>query len=95
MEKEMYGNQRRVMEEAGLGHWVLGARASVKILEELAISPGRYCEDEAQRADSVRVLEAKYKEQGVNKPQRRLLLAKERTDKQQEKEGDTYVPGGF
>ena len=78
-----------------MAHFNIVCQTSVKVLEELAISPGRYCEDEAQRADSVRVLEAKYKEQGVNKPQRRLLLAKERTDKQQEKESDTYVPGGF
>ena len=40
---------------------------------------------------------ANYKEQGVNKSQWRLLRGKrkKKTDKQQEKEGDIYVVGGF
>ena len=69
----------------------------MKILEEIGISPGHYCKDEAQQADSVQVLKANYKEQGVNKSQWRLLRdkRKEKTDKQQEKEGDIYVAGGF
>ena len=53
--------------------------------------------DEAQRADSVQVLRANYEKQGVNKSQWRLLHGKrkKKTDKQQEKEGDIYVVGGF
>ena len=54
--------------------------------------------DEAQRADSVQVLRANYKKQGVNKSQWRLFQIgkrKKKTDKQQEKEGDIYVVGGF
>ena len=53
--------------------------------------------DEAQQADSVQVLRANYKKQGVNKSQWRLLHGKrkKKTDKQQEKEGDIYVVGGF
>ena len=48
----------------------------MKILEEIGISPGHYCKDEAQQADSVQVLKANYKEQGVNKSQWRLLRGK-------------------
>ena len=47
----------------------------MKILEEIGISPGHYCKDEAQQADSVQVLK-NYKEQGVNKSQWRLLRDK-------------------
>ena len=53
-------------------HFNIGCQASIKLLEELRISPGNYCTGEAQRADSVRVLKANYKEQGVNKFQQRL-----------------------
>ena len=45
-------------------------------IEEIGISPGHYCKDEAQQADSVQVLKANYKEQGVNKSQWRLLRGK-------------------
>ena len=53
--------------------------------------------DEAQQADSVQVLRANYKKQGVNKSQWRLFHGKrkKKTDKQKEKEGDIYVVGGF
>ena len=78
-------------------HFNIGCHTSVMILEELGISSGLYCLNESQRADSVRVSKANYKEQEVNKSWRRLLRGKrkKKTDKQQEKEGDTYVPGGF
>ena len=59
-----------------VAHFNIGCQASVKILEELEISPGNYCTDGAQLADSVRVLKANYKQQGVNKSQRRLLRGK-------------------
>ena len=53
--------------------------------------------DEAQQADSVQVLRANYKKQGVNKSQWRLFHGKrkKKTGKQQEKEGDIYAVGGF
>ena len=57
-------------------HFNIGCQASVKILEEIGISPGHFCKDEAQQADSVQVLKANYKEQGVNKSQWRLLRDK-------------------
>ena len=45
-----------------VAHFNIECQASVKILKELGISPSHYCKDEAQRADSVQVLNANYKE---------------------------------
>ena len=52
-----------------VAHFNFGCQDSVKILEELGSTPRHYCEDEAERADSVRVLKANYKKDGVNKSQ--------------------------
>ena len=78
-----------------VAHCNIRYQASVKVLEELGISLCHYCKDEAQQADSVWVLKASCKEWEVNKSQQRLLPCKKKIDKQQEKEGDTYVPGGL
>ena len=74
-------------------HFNIGCQASVKILEEIGISPGHYCKDEAQQADSVQVLKAN----SSTSLSGDCSVTKERkkTDKQQEKEGDIYVAGGF
>lgn len=56
-----------------VAHFNIGCQASVMILGKLGISPGLYCLNESQRADSVRVFRANYKEQEVNKSRRRLL----------------------
>jgi len=53
-----------------VAHFNIGCQATVKILEELGLSPGQYCLTESQKADSVRVFNANYKEQEVNKCQR-------------------------
>ena len=45
-----------------VAHFNIEFQASVNILRELGISPSHYCKDEAQRADSVQVLNANYKE---------------------------------
>ena len=59
-------------------HFNIGCQASVKILEEIGISPGHYCKDEAPQADSVQVLKPTTKSKESTSLSGDCSVAKER-----------------
>ncbi|RMX41194.1 hypothetical protein pdam_00022389, partial [Pocillopora damicornis] len=72
-----------------VAHFNIGCQASVKIFEELGISPGHYCK--------MRLNELINQLQRTRNQQVSVeitLRQKKRTDKH-EKEGDTYLPSGL
>ena len=80
-----------------VAHFNMGATATIKVLEQLHITPGKYCEEECRERDIRRVKSANLKEDEKSKKRRKVLRGKKKhqNDKHQEKEGDTYLPGGF
>ena len=75
----------------------IGCQASLNILKEAGIEPGKFCTKEMRCTDLVRVQKANYKAKEEIKVRRKIIRAarKHRSDKAEEKEGVTYAPGSF
>ena len=77
----------------------IGCQASVMILQKLGISPGYYCLTEFQRPDSLRISKANYVKECEKLTEVTKETAswkkKEKNEKKQAKEVDTYEPGAF
>lgn len=73
----------------------IGCKASIKVFEQLGITPGQYCQAESQRTDNLRVSKANYKERATTKKRRKLIRGrkKKKGDNAKEKEGVTYATG--
>ena len=61
------------------------------------MKPGSFCLSGVNEADRCRVKKAEYKNIEKNKKRRKVLRGKrkQRGDKNEQKEGKTYDPGGF
>ena len=80
-----------------VAHFNIGANATIKVLEKMNIKPGLFCEQLCKETDRRRVKLANYKEEDKSKKRRKVLRGKckRQRDKNQEKEGVTYLPGEF
>ena len=80
-----------------VAYFNIGASATIKVLEEMNIKSGLFCEDLCKDADRCRMKLANRKEEENSKKRGTILRgqSKQKSDKSKENEGDTYLPGGF
>lgn len=79
-----------------VAHFNIGAKATIKVLRTLGISPGAFCLAGVQQADNLRVKKSIYKADNKNKTRKVLRGKRKRqSDKHEEKEGKTYSKGSF
>lgn len=75
----------------------IGASASIELLLNMGIAPGKDCSQECLNSDKLRVKKANYKFHDKNKKRRKVLRGekKRKGDKLVAKEGETYASGAF
>ena len=72
-----------------VAHFNIGCEASIQVLKNSGINPGKYCQAECSRNDNLRVKKADYKEQDKVRLRTKVLRGrkKKRGDQDAEKEG--------
>ena len=75
----------------------IGRKASVLIYEKLSMIPGSYMLKGCSTLNKKRLFRAEYKNDDINKKRRKVLRGRKikKKDKNLEKEGEVYEPGGF
>ena len=80
-----------------IAHFNIGQKAFLNILEQLKMNPGLYTLKGCQQLNENRINNTIYKTQDKQKIKRKVIRGakKKKTDKDTEKEGIIYEPGGF
>jgi len=80
-----------------VAHFNIGAKAVLKIYEQLGLDPGIFTVDGCSQTNRSRLKKAGRKSLLKTKTQRKIVrgVKKSKSDKQVEKEGTTYASGGF
>jgi hypothetical protein len=80
-----------------VAHFNIGTKASVLIFEQLGMLPGKYMIKGSDTRNRKRLYVASEKSSEPTKKRRKLLRGqkKRKSDKNKEKEGSLYNPGGY
>ena len=75
----------------------IGKKASVLIYEKMNLIPGKFTLQDCDKINCKRLLASKYKEMDSTKKRRKICRgkAKQKDDKNESKEGQTYKAGAF